>query len=112
MALFDTFNAMAKTRLRKFLESVDMGALTVPSHINYGTAISDRNAVEIIPEDDDTVEAWAGGLAGKVIEGGGTRRRVRLSLNKNDLNWHCTGNPKTHDVFCKHCVAVALFLKR
>jgi uncharacterized Zn finger protein len=51
-------------------------------------------------------------LTGKVIEGGGTRRRVRLSLSKNDLNWHCTGNPKTHDVFCKHCVAVALFLKR
>ena len=103
---------MTKTRLRKFLESVDIEALTVPSHINYGKAISNRQAVEIISEDNDTIEAWAGGLTGKVVEGGGTRRRVRLWLDKDDLNWHCTGNPKNHDTFCKHCVAVALFLKR
>jgi Domain of unknown function (DUF4411) len=24
---------------------------------------------------------------------------------------HCTGNPKNHDMFCKHCVAVALVLQ-
>jgi uncharacterized Zn finger protein len=93
------------------MKTLDVGALTAPSHLVYGTAIYNRKAVEIISEDADSVEAWAGGLDGKVIEGGGGRRRVTLRLRNNGLDWHCTGNPKDHDIFCKHCVAVSLFLK-
>jgi|GEM_PF-3365022 len=24
------------------------------------------------------------------------------------LKWHCAGSPKNHQIFCKHCVALAL----
>jgi len=56
------------------------------------------------------VEAWVGGLDGKVIEGGGTKRRVEFTVSKSGLHWHCTGNPKDHQIFCKHCVALFLAL--
>ncbi|MGB4076251.1 MAG: hypothetical protein WBK28_00920 [Minisyncoccia bacterium] len=96
--------------LRKRLNSFVLKDLATPSNITYGTAINRRGAIEIIEEKNEAVEAWAGGLTGSVIEGGGSRRRVRLLLDDGKLNWHCTGNPKNHDIFCKHCVAVALFL--
>ena len=58
-----------------------------------------------------TVEAWAGGLDGTVKEGAGSRRRVTFSIQEGRLHWNCTGNPKNHQIFCKHCVAVALTIK-
>ena len=100
------------SKLRKHLNSVVLKDLAIPSNIKYGTAINKREAIEIIEEESGAVEAWAGGLTGSVIEGGGSRRKVRLWLDEKRLNWHCTGNPKNHDIFCKHCVAVALFLRR
>ncbi|MEI7653482.1 MAG: hypothetical protein WCJ70_04400 [bacterium] len=82
----------------------------IPSNIAYGRAISDRGAVQIIESTDVRVEAWVGGLDGAVIEGGGSRRRVVLTASDGELQWHCTGNPKDHQIFCKHCVALALTL--
>ena len=82
----------------------------IPSNIVYGTAICQRDAVSIIEFGDTRVEAWVGGLDGKVIEGGGLRRRVEFIVAKDDLHWNCTGNPKNHQIFCKHCVALALEL--
>jgi uncharacterized Zn finger protein len=59
------------------------------------------------------VTAWVGGLKGSVAEGGGQRRRARLFVRRGALAWTCAGNPKNHQVFCKHCVALALaILKR
>ncbi len=85
--------------------------MAIPSNVTYGKAIYERRAVEIIDESDREVEAWAGGLDGSVKKGGGSRRRVQLALKKGGLWWHCAGNPKDHDIFCKHCVAVTLFLQ-
>jgi uncharacterized Zn finger protein len=96
---------------QQHLATVDISSLAIPSNIMYGSAIYQRGAVELITQDDVGVEAWAGGLKGSVREGGGSRRRVQLRLEDAKLWWHCTGNPKNHDIFCKHCVAVALFLK-
>lgn len=84
--------------------------MAILSNITYGTAIFERGTVEIIDQDEAQVEAWAGGLSGSVKEGGGSRRRVQLQVKQGQLAWHCTGNPKNHDIFCKHCVAVALYI--
>lgn len=85
-------------------------ANALPSNITYGKAIHGRKAVKIIEATAARVEAWVGGLDGKVIEGGGSKRRVEFTASKAGLRWHCTGNPKDHQVFCKHCVALALAL--
>lgn len=82
----------------------------IPSNRTYGKAIYDRGAVEIIESDGAFVEAWVGGLDGAVIEGGGTKRRVTFTATEMGLEWNCTGNPKDHQIFCKHCVALALAL--
>ena len=82
----------------------------LPSNIAYGTAIYNRNGVTFIQQTDDVVEAWAGGLDGTVKEGAGSRRRVTFTIENTALQWHCTGNPKNHQIFCKHCIAVALAL--
>ena len=74
----------------------------------HGTEIARRGAVEIINASDTEVEAWAGGLTRTVKEGGGSRRHVWLTLKDGEIAHHCSGNPKHHDIFCKHCVAVAL----
>lgn len=96
--------------IRQRVLQSELQSLAIPSNIVYGTAIFERGGVKIINQHDDSVEAWAGGLTGSVREGGGSRRRVQLKVKDNQLTWHCTGNPKNHDIFCKHCVAVALYL--
>lgn len=82
----------------------------IKSNIVYGTAIYNRNAVKFIDATDTEAEAWVGGLDGAVIEGGGSKRRVQFISSKDGLKWNCTGNPKNHQIFCKHCVALALQL--
>ena len=82
--------------------------LAAPSNVRYGTAIFERGAVEIIISTPTSVEAWVGGLDETVAEGGGSRRRTRLTSTSDGLEWHCAGNPKRHQIFCKHCVALAL----
>ncbi len=82
--------------------------LSTPANFRYGQAIFSRGGVEIIESSDDKVEAWVGGLTGTSAEGGGQRRRTQLFATDEVLTWHCAGNPKNHDIFCKHCVALAL----
>jgi hypothetical protein len=84
--------------------------LALPSNLKYGEAIFNRRAVEFIRNEPLEVEAWVGGLEGKVIEGGGSRRRTQLYSTQEGLAWHCAGNPRNHDIFCKHCVALSLAL--
>ena len=84
--------------------------LTQQSHYNYGKAIYERGGVEFIQKSDNRVEAWVGGLEGTVVEGGSQRRRTIFVLSADELQWHCAGNPKNHQIFCKHCVALALAL--
>ena len=98
-------------KLKQQIKNTDLTKLAIPSNIGYGTAIFERGAVEIINSTSTEVEAWSGGLEGTLKQGAGSKRRVRLWLDRGELRWHCTGNPKNHDIFCKHCVAVALFVK-
>ena len=92
--------------IAELVKNID--GLAIPSNVAYGTQIYRRGAVEFIVHEPHRVEAWAGGLEGEVREGGGSRRRVTLSSTAEGLEWHCAGNPKDHDIFCKHCVAVGL----
>lgn len=87
--------------------------LALPSNIKYGSAIFTRGAVEFIHREDAVAEAWVGGLSGTVVDGAGQRRRTTLTIDPDgNLSWHCTGNPKNHQIFCKHCVALALALQQ
>lgn len=85
---------------------------TIKSNRVYGTAIFDRGGVEIISHEDTRIQAWVGGLDGKVIQGGGSRRRVEFIYQDSKLKWNCTGNPKDHQIFCKHCIALALHINQ
>ena len=85
--------------------------LALPSNVKYGTAIFSRGGVEFIRVDDETAEAWVGGLSGTILEGAGQRRRTILTASANGLEWTCAGNPKSHQIFCKHCVALALAVR-
>lgn len=82
--------------------------LARPSDLRYGEAIHRRGGVAFIKYDPFKVEGWIGGLSGSVAQGGSQRRRTRLSATAKGLTWHCAGNPKNHQIFCKHCVALAL----
>jgi hypothetical protein len=82
--------------------------LSLPSNFKYGEAIFSRGAIEFIRKESLEAEAWVGGLDGTVKEGAGSRRRTQLRATAEGLVWHCAGNPKNHDIFCKHCVALSL----
>jgi uncharacterized Zn finger protein len=82
--------------------------LARPADVRYGRAIYERGGVEFIVRQPSKVEGWVGGLSGSVVEGGSQRRRTRLFATSRGLEWQCAGNPKNHQIFCKHCVALAL----
>src|SRR5690242_18849294 len=90
------------------LVTLDLVKTAIPSNQTYGTAIYNRHGVEITRSEQSVIEGWAGSLDGTIEEGAGQRRRVTFTLSEGKLRWHCTGNPKNHQIFCKHCVAVAL----
>lgn len=94
--------------LKQLLDETEIQQQALPANLNYGTAIYRRGAVELTSQNASRAEAWVGGLDGTVKEGGGSRRRTQLFIKDGKLAWHCTGNPKNHDIFCKHCVALAL----
>jgi uncharacterized Zn finger protein len=115
--VYSTYEETAETpamtkNLTQTLTRERIKELALPSNFRYGEAIYQRGAVEIISQDEASVEAWVGGLGGTVADGGGSRRRTRLELVEGQLAWHCAGNPKNHQIFCKHCVALALALIR
>jgi uncharacterized Zn finger protein len=97
--------------IKSFVTQAFIEQNTLPSNFTYGKAIYQRNAVEFIEQSSIMVEAWAGGLDGSIKEGAGSRRRVTFTIEEGALHWNCTGNPKNHQIFCKHCVAVALALQ-
>ncbi len=100
---------MSKT-VKQLLKDIPTEKLAIPSNIAYGTKIFERKGVEIISTTENEIEAWVGGLSGDSKSGGGARRHVWFYSKHSELSWHCSGNPKDHDIFCKHCVALAYYL--
>ncbi len=99
---------MTKHSIASLLSAARIKELARPSDIRYGRAIHARGGVEYITNESTHVEAWVGGLEGTVAEGGSQRRRTQLFSTNGTLTWRCAGNPKNHQIFCKHCVALAL----
>ncbi|MEN9327960.1 MAG: hypothetical protein RI947_768 [Candidatus Parcubacteria bacterium] len=97
---------MDKT-IKQLLENSSLEELAIPSNIAYGKKIFERHGIEIVLNTGHEVEAWVGGLTGDSKSGGGTRRHTWFYSKQSRLKWHCSGNPKDHDIFCKHCVALA-----
>ena len=95
----------------KHLNSLNLSTIASPSNFRYGTEIFKRNGVSIIKKGENEFDVWVGGLTGNSVEGGGSKRHVHFWMDNNKLRWRCTGNPKNHEIFCKHCVAAALCLK-
>ena len=98
--------------LARLLTPAEIERRATPANLRYGQAIQRRGGVEFIERAPRKVVAWVGGLEGSVAEGGSQRRRTRLSATAAGLKWHCAGNPKNHQIFCKHCVALALAIKK
>ncbi len=96
------------SKLSSLLSPKAIESLALPSNLRYGSAIFERGGVKIIEVSTTTAEGWVGGLDGSVAEGGGQRRRTKLTATTKGLEWHCAGNPRNHQIFCKHCVALAL----
>ncbi len=96
----------------QLLKKTSIEELAIPSNIGYGKKIFLRGGVEVVQKTDQEVEAWVGGLSGDSKSGGGTRRHVWFYSKDSEFSWHCSGNPKDHDIFCKHCVALAYFIKK
>lgn len=94
--------------VQDLLKSNTAQSLSTPANFRYGQAIYKRGGVEFIELATNKAEAWVGGLDGSVTEGGSQRRRTTLFSKEGELKWHCAGNPKNHQIFCKHCVALAL----
>jgi hypothetical protein len=94
--------------LKQLLKHPSIEELAIPSNVAYGKKIFERKGVKIISQTDGEVEAWVGGLSGDSKSGGGARRHVWFYTQNARFSWHCSGNPKDHDIFCKHCVALAL----
>jgi uncharacterized Zn finger protein len=101
-----------KASVSSLLSTALIRELALPSNLRYGTAIYKRGGVEFIGYSAAEVSAWVGGLKGTVAEGGSQRRRTRLYVSADGLAWQCSGNPHKHQVFCKHCVALALAIVR
>jgi hypothetical protein len=91
----------------QLLKDTSIEKLSIPSNIGYGKEIFKRGGVEIVLNTNAQVEAWVGGLLGDSKSGGGARRHVWFYARESQFSWHCSGNPKEHDIFCKHCVALA-----
>jgi len=104
--------ATERKTVRSLLSAKIIKELATPANGRYGQAIYKRHGVEIIKREPNAVTGWVGGLDGTSAEGGGQRRRVRLSATAKGLAWHCAGNPKDHQIFCKHCYALALAIIR
>ncbi len=98
------------TSVLQLLKDTSLEELSIRSNIAYGQEIFKRGGVEIILNTNTEVEAWVGGLTGDSKSGGGTRRHVWFYSKRSKFSWHCSGNPKDHDIFCKHCVALACSL--
>lgn len=90
---------------------MDIGDKAIPSNIRYGTRIVERGGVSVISSDDTATEAWVGGVDGTVRDGGGQRRRARLTLESGDVIARCGGGP-AQERWCKHTIALAIFLKQ
>ncbi len=82
-----------------------LARLAQPANLGLGRDILDAGAVEITLNEPMRVVAKVGGAPAK-----GQRRTAELRATADRLEWSCACS-RRRDLFCKHCVAVALALR-
>jgi uncharacterized Zn finger protein len=85
--------------IKSFLTEEQIENLASRSNFRYGKSMAD-DGVTITRSNSFNVEA-------KVKYGEGEGRKVELSSTTKGFRWKCTCTSRK-DLFCKHCVAVAL----
>jgi uncharacterized Zn finger protein len=84
------------------VEQKAVAHLATPSNLRLGRDILDQGGVELTRLESLRVSAKVGGVAAA-----DQRRTVELFSGPAGLEWSCTCTGR-EDLFCKHCVAVAL----
>jgi DNA polymerase len=87
--------------IAEFITLAKVTGLAMPSNLRLGRELFQGNCVEISES--------APALAVAQVTGG-QRRRVEFIVTEKGLEWTCTCLGKRREVFCKHCVALALAL--
>jgi uncharacterized Zn finger protein len=80
------------------VESTHLDQLATPANLKLGREIAGQGGVEIVEFGTCRVTARVSN---------GQRRSVELNSTPQGLEWRCTCT-KRPDLFCKHCVAVAV----
>jgi uncharacterized Zn finger protein len=80
--------------------------LATPSNLRLGQDILDQGGVELTRFEPLRVTAKVGGVAAA-----DQRRTVELVSGAAGLEWSCTCT-RREGLFCKHCVATALFARQ
>ena len=80
------------------VEPTHLDHLATPANLRLGRAIAAEGGVEILDFGTCRVTARVSN---------GQRRTVELSSTPQGLQWRCTCSRRA-DLFCKHCVAVAV----
>jgi hypothetical protein len=78
-----------------------LAELATPANRRLGTQIRDEDGVTIEEFGPLRVTATVGGVPSSE-----TRRHTMLASSRDQLDWSCTCTKR--DLFCKHCVALAL----
>lgn len=90
------------TAIDAYLRLASVKARARPADFRLGREIAAHGEVEILEREPDRILAKAGRKDHKI-----QRRQVELRATTAGLTWRCTCTTK-RDLFCKHCVAVAL----
>ena len=90
------------TAIAAYLRLASVKARARASDFRLGSEIAAKQGVEIVERGADFVQAKVGLKDHKI-----QRRRVELRATTAGLVWRCSCTTK-RDLFCKHCVAVAL----
>jgi uncharacterized Zn finger protein len=90
--------------IRSLLTTEVIEDLASRSHLRYGQQMAEDGDVKITEENNYNVTAHV-----KHREGQG--RTVNLMSTTKGLRWKCTCTSKK-DLFCNHCVAVALTIAK
>jgi uncharacterized Zn finger protein len=85
--------------IKSFLTEEQIEKLASRSNFRYGKSMADSGVV-ITSKNNFNIEA-------KVKHGTGEGRTVELSSTSKGFRWKCTCTSRK-DLFCQHCVAVAL----
>lgn len=88
--------------LKDLLGREILSELAMPSNLRLGEEIFKSGGVELLSLDENHAAAKVSG---------GQRRRTEIEAKDDELKWKCSCLGKSSQVFCKHCVALAMAIE-